>query len=154
MGINGGRSKECHVVEKRDIQLQGESYALFAVDVCDGHDSYRSYWVEGIGSFIGILFEESGVGATHSNRDEITDAEHYTGPFISWYDNYLFDYCKLGDDLLGTREEIWSYTTGIRSVEVNNPSASDIYYDLSGRRIQNAPMKGVYIQDGRKVMVK
>ena len=27
-------------------------------------------------------------------------------------------------------------------------------YDLNGRRIQNEPLKGVYIKDGRKVVVK
>ena len=44
-------------------------------------------------------------------------------------------------------------TTGVEGVEVENESAKAVYYDLSGRRVEN-PAKGVYIKNGKKVYVK
>ena len=43
-------------------------------------------------------------------------------------------------------------TTGIKAVE-NVAATNDVYYDLSGRRISE-PTKGVYVKDGKKVVVK
>ena len=34
------------------------------------------------------------------------------------------------------------------------PETSSALYDLSGRRLQQKPQKGIYIQDGKKVLVK
>jgi hypothetical protein len=44
--------------------------------------------------------------------------------------------------------------SGIRSAETNKISETDACYDLNGRRIKGVPQKGVYIQNGRKVVVK
>jgi hypothetical protein len=44
--------------------------------------------------------------------------------------------------------------SGIRSAETNKISEIDACYDLNGRRIKGVPQKGVYIQNGRKVVVK
>lgn len=155
-GMLGGESKKCTVVGKREIELQGEPFNFYAVEVTEyGNSSYRSYWVEGIGSPMGIKFEPDYMPVPHHpNEGEITDPETYTGPYITTYDSNLFDYCKLGDSVLGTRDEIWAYTTGIHPTVINSPSASDTYYDLSGRRVKGTPMKGVYIRNGRKVVVK
>jgi len=43
-------------------------------------------------------------------------------------------------------------TTGIREVKVDNPNA-DVYYDLNGVRVDH-PKKGIYIRNGKKVVVK
>lgn len=43
-------------------------------------------------------------------------------------------------------------TTGIENME-HSPSATDQYYDLQGRRVAH-PTKGLYIVNGRKVVVK
>lgn len=45
-------------------------------------------------------------------------------------------------------------TTGIRSVTVNNKTRKSALYDLNGRRIQNVPSKGIYIQNGKKMIRK
>ena len=42
--------------------------------------------------------------------------------------------------------------TGVESVEVANP-ANQVYYDLSGRRVAQ-PVKGIYVVNGKKVLVK
>lgn len=44
-------------------------------------------------------------------------------------------------------------TTGVEGVEVETENAKAVYYDLSGRRVEN-PAKGVYIKNGKKVYVK
>ena len=42
---------------------------------------------------------------------------------------------------------------GIKDIPVT-PAANHQIYDLQGRRLQYAPVKGVYIQDGKKRVVK
>ena len=72
---------------------------------------------------------------------------------------------------LETMKEIWPIVKGkedpfsvaIRSVivkgatdikEVEPAAASEgVYYNLNGQRV-NAPVKGIYIKDGKKVLVK
>ena len=46
----------------------------------------------------------------------------------------------------------FSGTTAIESVETES-TAPAVYYDLSGRRVEN-PVKGIYIINGKKVLVK
>ena len=43
--------------------------------------------------------------------------------------------------------------TGIESVEAEGERVKDVYYDLSGRVVEN-PTNGVYIINGKKVLVK
>jgi hypothetical protein len=43
-------------------------------------------------------------------------------------------------------------TTGLENVKVEIVD-NDVYYDLSGRRVEN-PTKGIYIKNGKKVYVK
>ena len=45
-------------------------------------------------------------------------------------------------------------TTGIRSVTVDNKIRKSALYDLNGRRIPNVPSKGIYIQNGKKMIRK
>ena len=51
-------------------------------------------------------------------------------------------------------KEIVELATGITAIELS-PSATDHYYTLDGRRMEGAPTKkGLYIVNGRKVVVK
>ena len=43
-------------------------------------------------------------------------------------------------------------TTGIHSIE-NGESENDVYYNLQGQRVDN-PTKGIYIRNGKKVVIK
>lgn len=45
-------------------------------------------------------------------------------------------------------------TTGIRSLTVNNKTRKSALYDLNGCRIPNVPFKGIYIQNGKKMIRK
>ena len=44
-------------------------------------------------------------------------------------------------------------TTGIDAIEAGAADKAATWYDLSGRRVDN-PTKGVYIVNGKKVIVK
>jgi hypothetical protein len=44
-------------------------------------------------------------------------------------------------------------TTDINGVELYEQDCDVIYYDLNGRRVDN-PTKGLYIVNGKKVLVK
>ena len=44
------------------------------------------------------------------------------------------------------------YTSGIDQIKIHQPSA--IVYDLQGRRLNGTPSKGLYIQNGRKMVAK
>ena len=59
---------------------------------------------------------------------------------------------EVGGSVQGYRFSFGGETTGIGSVGTTD-SANGVYYDLSGRRVQN-PQKGVYILGNRKVVLK
>lgn len=44
--------------------------------------------------------------------------------------------------------------TGIYSVTLDKETGNKAIYDLNGRRIQNVPSRGIYIQNGKKISVK
>lgn len=44
--------------------------------------------------------------------------------------------------------------TGIHSVTLDKETGNKAIYDLNGRRIQNVPFRGIYIQNGKKISVK
>ena len=66
------------------------------------------------------------------------DAHQYTKNWIKYFDNVV-------EDL---------EPTGIHSVTLDENTASKAIYDLNGRRIPNVPSKGIYIQNGKKMIRK
>lgn len=66
------------------------------------------------------------------------DAHQYTKNWIVYFDNVV-------EDL---------EPTGIHSVTLDKNTAPKAIYDLNGRRIQNVPSRGIYIQNGKKISVK
>ena len=46
----------------------------------------------------------------------------------------------------------WDGTTAIENVEVEN--ASNVIYDLTGRKVEAITAPGIYIVNGKKVLVK
>ena len=69
-------------------------------------------------------------------------------------------YFVMHDAPAGAREFIMNFgdgeTTGIQSIRMENGTTpAEGTYDLSGRRIQGQPtQKGIYIQNGKKVVIK
>lgn len=66
------------------------------------------------------------------------EAHQYTQNWIVYFDNVV-------EDL---------EPTGIHSVTLDKNTAPKAIYDLNGRRIQNVPFRGIYIQNGKKISVK
>ena len=66
------------------------------------------------------------------------DAHQYTKNWIKYFDNVV-------EDL---------EPTGIHSVTLDKETGNAAIYDLNGRRIQNVPSRGIYIQNGKKISVK
>lgn len=66
------------------------------------------------------------------------EAHSYTQNWIVYFDNVV-------EDL---------EPTGIHSVTLDENTAPKAIYDLNGRRIQNVPSRGIYIQNGKKISVK
>lgn len=66
------------------------------------------------------------------------EAHQYTQNWIVYFDNVV-------EDL---------EPTGIHSVTLDKETGNKAIYDLNGRRIQNVPFRGIYIQNGKKISVK
>lgn len=45
-------------------------------------------------------------------------------------------------------------TTGIASIENKQQGTDNVWYDLNGRRIKAPTTKGIYVKDGRKLVIK
>ena len=92
------------------------------------------YWVEGVGSVRGP--DDSYFWFNGSQPGRRMDACYEDGECIMTYS-----------------EMITEGTSGVNSATATQPQASFIY-DLQGRRLKEQPRKGLYIQNGRKVVVK
>lgn len=117
-----------------------------SVSLCDGRKHCRLTLSNGL-----ILIE--GVGCINSNGrliDYLNPAEqlgsHFTCLLYAFSDNAE----KLYENSAIKINEL--ETSGISS-EKNSSADDAITYDLQGRRV-SSPKKGVYIRDGRKVVVK
>ena len=66
------------------------------------------------------------------------EAHQYTKNWIKYFD-------KVVEDL---------EPTGIHSVTLDKETGNKAIYDLNGRRIQNVPSRGIYIQNGKKMIRK
>ena len=94
----------------------------------------ETFWVEGVG------------------RDR-----RPTDSYFWWNDStpgLSMDACyEDGECIMTYSEMITEGTSGVNSATATQPQASFIY-DLQGRRLKEQPRKGLYIQNGRKVVVK
>lgn len=59
--------------------------------------------------------------------------------------NWIVNFDHIVEDLV---------TSGINSVTLDHETTKSALYDLNGRRIQNVPSKGIYIQNGKKMIRK
>lgn len=91
--------------------------------------------------------EESNVYVL-ANKEEGVGFYRWTGGLLGAGRVYLPGDASASSNFLGFDDE----TTGIHSVD-SLPFIVDSYYDLSGRRVEK-PTKGIYIVNGKKVIVK
>ena len=71
------------------------------------------------------------------------------GIHVGQYKSYLQYSSSQSIELYFDEEE----TTGISIISNSQPTADDMYYDLQGRRVSH-PTTGVYILNGKKIIVK
>ena len=79
-----------------------------------------------------------------------TDTQNRTLPPAASVDSYkaTAPWSGFGKIVALTDEE-----TGIEELKAGNGTKASVLFDLNGRRVQKA-QKGLYIQNGRKVLVK
>ena len=107
------------------ITSVGRSYReLILSRKLDGNECKVS-WVEGIGDVYDIFFQTIPLGLI-------------CGPAL------VLEECSVGDEIL-YHDDI----TGLTMPQVN-PIKNTAIYDLSGRRLQTIPQRGVYIVNGKK----
>lgn len=99
------------------------------------------------GGTIGLTFESDGTAINVYSNAEIDPNFKMEGSVCFQVDNkrYVYNITFLGDDAYN------EYITGINGVKVD--AANGKIFDLSGRQV-NKPVKGVYIQNGKKYIVK
>ena len=104
----------------------------------DDEDVWHEIWIEGVGAQY--------TGIEYPIHEELPLSNDYTR-FVSCYEN---------GRCIFTAED---FTTAVHNVPpsqiVNSKSLNNKCYDLSGRRLSTTPTRrGVYIHDGKKVVVK
>lgn len=114
----------------------------------------RKQWSEMIGTYVANTLLENKTLFLSENQFWYSDGETKMKAFRAYFDFY---------DVLETVEN--PYTSGsIRlsfdgndvtgiSTKVNHDTESDRFFDLQGRHVQK-PAKGIYIRDGKKVIIK
>ncbi len=130
------------------IEVKGETYRRFHLGPKDTKDVYNTdfdplIWVEGIGTYDQYLK----IGG-HKRDRYIIDGGRV--PFIACYenDNCIFEYV---DFVTGFpwAEEILDIKDKPKA-----PTDNALMFDLQGRQLKSAPQKGIYIQNGKKVLAK
>lgn len=72
---------------------------------------------------------------------------------INGYPRYYFLACYDGDRCIFKRADFKAESVSSKIEEVKADKIESYYYDLQGRRMKN-PTKGLYIKNGKKVVVK
>ena len=128
-GWSDDPSTQATVVAVDTIVVGNRAFRVLDVRL-NGYDSWTNWWVEGIG----------GMEYLSTNF-----------PMIGNY--YCFSSCQLNGETILTHKDV--RTVGIRDQIFMNGKEKDIpLFDLHGRRFMDKPGKGVYIQNGKKRVVK
>ena len=79
---------------------------------------------------------------------KVTSGSVYIPPFRAYIEATSASTRKTLDSNLGDN------TTGLKNIRTVDNDGTERWYDLNGHRIEKPATKGVYIQDGRKILVK
>lgn len=122
-------NEQATVVAVDTVVVGGRAFRVLDVRM-NGDNLWANWWVEGIGGM-----------------------EHLSTNFPMLGNFYCFSSCQLNGETILTYKDIC--TVGIRNQLLMREK--DIYtslYDVQGRRLSSAPRKGIYIKDGKKVVIK
>lgn len=137
--LGGGLDKVKYVAYKRDsICVDGVKRARWLVKMSEWENPIIPIFtvVEGIGN------NQAGIFAFNLSAD-----------YIEGYPRYYFLACYDGDRCIFKRADFKAESVSSRIEEIKADKIESDYYDLQGRRIKT-PMKGLYIKDGKKVIVR
>ena len=106
---------------------------------------------------IGILIPADGTYTIEAGRNELqgailTDTQTGTDTCLD-HDSYTFHATAGTDESRFVLRLAGAAVTGIRTIADTDNAAQQPYYNLNGQRV-NAPQHGVYIQNGKKVIIK
>ena len=116
----------------KNIELEKNNDNYFPVYII-ADDELEYSWIDGVGSIADGLLD------------------NWLRPILPCICDYTsFASCEEDGKV------IWetSIETGVEPIEKTASSTSDNLYDLSGRRLSKEPQRGVYIKDGKKVVIK
>ena len=111
---------------------------LDTIEIKEVGQVQTDYWVEGIGS------------ARYGIEADGLEIE----PRLPGFTEYFVS-CYMNGECIFTEDDFSkpAYTTNIQKLRYKD-SRKESLYDLQGRRLTGKPAKGIYIQTGRKVLVK
>lgn len=116
------------VVSVDTVMIGGRSFRI--LDVRENDNLQTNWWVEGIGGM-----------------NYLTNSIRLPG------DYYTFLQCKIGDSILFSQKNFETLAVQKLIIKRGNYSIPSTY-DLQGRRQTAKPTRGIYIQNGKKVVVK
>ena len=119
------------VVAVNTIIVGGRSFRV--LDVRDNENNlYPNWWVEGIGSM-----------------NYLTNSIRVPG------DYYTFLQCRIDDDIFFSQKDFLTLIVQRLTIEIKTTTLVNSFFDLQGRSLYGQPTsKGIYIQNGKKVVVK
>ena len=101
--------------------------------------------------FVSCILDGSSV------KVEVYEEPEYTEPYYDCenirYFEARFPGFKAGTYIVNGQELVCEATTDVKNIKTE-PDNSGQSFDLQGRQLKSAPQKGIYIQDGKKVLVK
>ena len=131
--------REIEVVDEFMVSAQGHEHRAMRIAYTADGNKETELWIEGIGTRAGLLsLYRQAIGATVE-----------------------FGSCTIGDEILFTAED-FTRISAIRTIKTSERTNNAVY-DLQGKRVANSSEfqgssfklpKGVYIQNGKKVVVK
>lgn len=121
-----------------DNGLKGTTKKIEVSDDVNNEHYYKNYYVVGHGSrHVGLYYPSKRGIASGLAYYSLKSAEAQNAPIKS---SYGFVFAE-------------NTTTGIENIRTNTPIKDNTYYNLSGQAVKN-PTKGIYILNGKKVIIK
>lgn len=121
-----------------DNGLVGTTKKIEVSDDVNNEHYYKNYYVVGHGSrHVGLYYPSKRGIASGLAYYSLKSAEAQNAPIKS---SYGFVFAE-------------NTTTGIENIRTNTPIKDNTYYNLSGQAVKN-PTKGIYILNGKKVIIK